>query len=583
MRQPEELDDSASWVRFRRRGVYVNLPRVSEPSWVFRVSRAALLGLWVISLLLLLAGLGRPVAQRTQEARVLETAREMCASTGWRQWMIPKLNGDVRLAKPPLAYWAAAGGFRLFGVNEFAGRLPFALAGWLTIAVLYRFGRGLFDRRFGVLSAGILATSYMFFRHFRLAETDSLAGLFVAAAMYWFWRGSAREASRRTSVLAFNLAGAAVGLAVLAKGPPGVFPVLFFIVWVIVERNWGALRRFAISGGPVTAAVVAGWWFLYARTSPDAHVLIDEMKVVTAGEDHVGPFYEYFPWLLRATAPWSGLFVLGLIWAIRDWRASAAGRAALIWVGVILIPLCCIGNKQDHYLVPLAPGLAMLGALAVYRGWTTDERDARAVAWVMGITVGLMALAPVGVFWMARHSRGSVGPLDFGVMGLIILAATITAVVWRARGLGAGVAALIAGLGVGFAVMIGYWIPSLQGVSHRTAAATLRGSFGDRPYVFYAKDPSFPLIWNLRTVVPCLPTAAELEQALAARPTTVVIAQTKNNRPPPPIPSGLTEAAHFDIGDEKMTLRVYVKVDQLRPPAKSLNRIRFKALGARVR
>jgi 4-amino-4-deoxy-L-arabinose transferase-like glycosyltransferase len=102
----------------------------------FRLSCPIILALWIAALPLLLFGLGTPVVQRTQEARVLETAREMLDSRDWRQWMIPRLNGQVRLQKPPLAYWVAAGSIKVLGVNDFAGRLPFALAGWLTIAVV---------------------------------------------------------------------------------------------------------------------------------------------------------------------------------------------------------------------------------------------------------------------------------------------------------------------------------------------------------------------------------------------------------------------------------------------------------------
>src|SRR5690348_12928750 len=70
--------------------------------------------------------------QRTQEARVLETAREMLGRPV-HNWLVPQLNGEVRLRKPPLAYWVSAGSFELFGVKHWAGRLPMALAGWLTI------------------------------------------------------------------------------------------------------------------------------------------------------------------------------------------------------------------------------------------------------------------------------------------------------------------------------------------------------------------------------------------------------------------------------------------------------------------
>jgi 4-amino-4-deoxy-L-arabinose transferase-like glycosyltransferase len=526
------------------------------PPAPFRLSPALTWTLWIAALPLLLAGLGTPVVQRTQESRVLETAREMLDSADWRQWMIPRLNGDVRLQKPPLAYWVAAGSFKVFGVNDFAGRLPFALAGWLTLAVVYRLGRGLMDQRFGLLSAAILLTSFMFFRHFRLAETDSLAALFVAAGIYWLWKGSV-ETSRRRSYLAFHLAGVAIALTLLAKGPPGLFPLLFFVAWVIVEKNWAALRRFGTSGALLTMLLVGGWWFLYVRTSPHAHILKEELFVVTSGEFHKRPFYIYVPQMLVATAPWTGLFVLGLIWGIRDWRLQPAPRAALLWVGVILVPLCLIGNKQNHYLVPLAPPLAMLAAYAVCRGMDAATREGRTARWVVGITIAISFFAPVGVYWMARHDRGFLQTQDLALIVMTLSAVLAVASVGRRHGLGAAVISYAGGLALCFAVIFGRWRPSLQAVTHRTVAADLRAAFGDGPYVFYGENPSFPLVWNLRRVTPAVPDEQALQHALQQAPQTIVIAQTKNDRPPPPIPPQLKQVAEFDFGDEGMTFRIY--------------------------
>jgi 4-amino-4-deoxy-L-arabinose transferase-like glycosyltransferase len=522
----------------------------------FRISTPLLLGLWLAALPLLLAGLGTPVVQRTQEARVLETAREMLDSQGWRQWMIPRLNGEVRLQKPPLAYWLAAGSFRLFGINDFAGRLPFALAGWLTLALVYRLGKGLADARFGLTAAAILLTSFMFFRHFRLAETDSLAALFVTAAIYWFWRG-ARDERRGHRFAAFHLAGIAVALAVLAKGPPALFPVLFFIAWVIVERDWASALRWITSGALLTTLIIGGWWFLYVRSSPMAHELADELFVVTGGEDHVRPFYQYFPQILVATAPWTGLFILGLIWGIRDWRRQPAARVALLWVAVILIPLCCIGNKQNHYLVPLTPALALLAAYAVRRG-LQGGADARAAGWVMAITLAVSLLTPIGVYWLARHERGFLQTLDLVVIVLTLAVGLASVSVGRKQGLGPAVACYAGGLALCFAVMIGRWRPSLEQVTHRTIAAELEEAVDDRPIRFYGRDPSFPLVWNLHRVVPVCNSPEALQKELWENPQTVVIAQTKNNRPPPPIPPELKKIAEFDPGDEGMIFNIYV-------------------------
>lgn len=519
------------------------------PAWVVLV-------LWVLALPVLLAGLGTPVVQRTQEARVLETAREMFESGDRRQWLVPKLNDEVRLQKPPLAYWAAAGGFKLLGVTEFAGRLPFVLAGWLTLAVVYRFGKGLIDQRFGLLAAGLLLTSFMFFRHFRLAETDSLAALFVTASVYWFWRGARATEGWRGGGF-FHLAAASAGLAVLAKGPPGAFPLLFFLAWVAVERRLSAVTRFLLSGALLTALVVAGSWFLAIHAAPESGILSHELEVVTHGKDHVASFLIYVPTMLVATTPWTGLFVLGLVWAVLHWRGQPAVRVVLLWAAAIVVPLCFIGNKQNHYLVPALPALAMLTAYAVHRGLGADARERATVSWVVAATLVVALLSPGAVVWAGRHERGVIWPLDLALCA-ILLAGTVGSVsLWRKNGLLAGVLGMVAAVAIAFAVTFGRWLPSLEPVSHRTIAAELRSKYGDGPYAFYGPNESMPLVWNLRALIREVKTSEALVDVLRQAPRTVVIAQVKNNRQPPPLPPGLTERQTLETSDEGNVLHVY--------------------------
>jgi 4-amino-4-deoxy-L-arabinose transferase-like glycosyltransferase len=529
---------------------------VTDSSSELRLPRWVVLALWFLAIPVLLAGLGTPVVQRTQEARVLETAREMFESGNRRQWLVPKLNDEVRLQKPPLAYWAAAAGFKLLGINEFAGRLPFALAGWLTLAVVYRFGKGLVDPRFGLLSAGLLLTSFMFFRHFRLAETDSLAALFVTASVYGFWRG-ARATEPRRGGLFFHLAAAAAGLAVLSKGPPGAFPLLFFVAWVAVERRLSAMTRFLLSGALLTALVIGGAWFLLVRAAPESAIVGRELANVTQGHDHPASFLIYLPTLLTATAPWIGLFVLGLVWSVLHWRGQPAMRVVLLWAAAIVVPLCFIGNKQNHYLVPVLPALAMVTAYAVHRGLGADSRERATVACVLGLTLLVALASPAAVLWAARHERGIIDQLDFALCA-ILLAGTIGSVsLWRKNGLLAGVLGMIAAVAIAFAVMFGRWLPSLEPVSHRTIAAELRSNYGDGPYVSYGPNESMPLVWNLRALIPEVKTPERLLEVLRASPRTVVIAQVKNNRQPPPLPAGLTERQTLETNDQGNVLHIY--------------------------
>ena len=70
------------------------------------LTRGKVFALWLLALPVMLIAIGSPEVSRTQEARVLVVATQMLGHPAI-DWIIPKLNGDVRLQKPPLPYWMA--------------------------------------------------------------------------------------------------------------------------------------------------------------------------------------------------------------------------------------------------------------------------------------------------------------------------------------------------------------------------------------------------------------------------------------------------------------------------------------------
>src|SRR6187551_2244696 len=87
----------------------------------------------------LYAGLDSRPVYKIQEVRIAETAREMLASG---DYVVPHLNGELRLQKPPLPYWTTAASYTLLGVNERAARIPSiifsALTAWLLFSWISR-------------------------------------------------------------------------------------------------------------------------------------------------------------------------------------------------------------------------------------------------------------------------------------------------------------------------------------------------------------------------------------------------------------------------------------------------------------
>src|SRR6516225_11283259 len=77
-------------------------------------------------------------------------------------YIVPYFNGELRVDKPALLYWLQVGAYRLFGINEFAARLPSALAALLTVLLCYELGQRMFGPSTGLAGGLILSTSVAF-------------------------------------------------------------------------------------------------------------------------------------------------------------------------------------------------------------------------------------------------------------------------------------------------------------------------------------------------------------------------------------------------------------------------------------
>src|SRR5947209_10649369 len=108
---------------------------------------------------LFLLNLGGPSLWDVDEGRNATAAGEMLEAD---EWVIPTFNATLRSHKPVLLYWLQMTAYRAFGVNEFAARLPSALAALLTILVTYELGRRAFDAATGLLAGLVLASAPLF-------------------------------------------------------------------------------------------------------------------------------------------------------------------------------------------------------------------------------------------------------------------------------------------------------------------------------------------------------------------------------------------------------------------------------------
>jgi len=522
--------------------------------------RAGVAAAWIVAGIVLFVALGNPPVTRTQEARVLETARQMLGSDA-RGWLLPRLNEQPRLKKPPLCYWMTAAAYKIGGVGAGVGRAPAAMAGWLILGLTYLLAWRLFDRRTGLIASTALLGSYLFFRHVRLAETDAPGALFVTLAIWALWR-----ADQSDWPLWPHLAAAAIAGAILAKGAPAIFPLLFVLLYCAVERRWRLLRRFIISGAIVTLAILALPWFIYVAHNQGLTIFASELGNTIRGGDHGGWPTAYLPRLLVATAPWSGLLPLAIVDAIRRCRTDAPIRLVLVWCVAILLPLSIAGNKQPHYLLPLMPPVMLLiGRLLVA---VFDDPAHWARHWCAAVLIGTIVVAAAGIdalLYSAMMQRGRIGMID-----AVVAAAVATAViaVWLAsrRSLAAGFLALLVAAPTLMPLTLGLWAASLENDSPRQLAEQIRRCLGPHTtFASFGPNESLPLCFELQQSIPDLPTPQAVLDRAARDPNLVLISIDKSHRRDEPLPEGFVRVLTLQRDDQVLE---FYRLD----PAAAINR-----------
>lgn len=202
-----------------------------------------------------------PLMDKT-EARYAEIARLM-AETG--NWITPQIDYGVPFwAKPPLSTWLSAGSMSIFGVNEFAVRLPYLLlVGGMVLLI------GKYAKRTHLpfyLPGFILLLIPELFLHAGVVSTDTALTFAVTLTFLSFW-----EATHMGKKIWGYLFFVGIGLGLLAKGPIIIIlcgPPLF--LWMVLQKKYKTVFTKIpwILGLLVTAIVAVPWYYFAEKTTP---------------------------------------------------------------------------------------------------------------------------------------------------------------------------------------------------------------------------------------------------------------------------------------------------------------------------
>src|ERR1700719_2577464 len=192
-----------------------------------------------------------------------QAARNMLASG---DWVTARLDGVAYLEKAPLNYWMMAVAYRIFGVHDWAARLPHALAVVLLCWITYRFGRWAFDETAGLYAGLALSTCVGLFLFTRILIPDAVLTLAITGAV-WAWLHLLELDEEHPLRWSFML-GSCLGVGLLLKGLiAAVFPVIAALAYMALTRSlfsWMAWRRLHLELAIPVALLIAVPWYVVA-------------------------------------------------------------------------------------------------------------------------------------------------------------------------------------------------------------------------------------------------------------------------------------------------------------------------------
>ncbi|MEK8089288.1 glycosyltransferase family 39 protein [Thermithiobacillus plumbiphilus] len=425
--------------------------------------------LFVFALLLFGMGTGHNSLWDIDEPNNAQALKEMFAR---QDFIVPTFNGELRPDKPILNYWVMAGMTRILGFNEWGLRAGAVLFGALLVLLVAWQARRLFDARTGLI-AGILAATALHSQViFRAAVPDPLLIFFSSLGLLSWINGYLHAETRRRDYL---ISYAALGLAVLAKGPIGLLlPGLIIVLFLAWRRDLPHLWRetHLALGIPLFLLIALPWYGLVWWQSEGqwlsqflgTHNL---SRFSNPMEGHRGPVFFYLLTLPLALLPWSILLPQALVAPFRQYgprmiEAAPAQAFLLLWALVWIAFFSLAATKLPNYIWPAYPPLFILIAWRMtqaLRGELPFQKAGLALSFTVLLLIGV-ALSVAGELYLPKSIPGITNlwllGLPFGLAGLAGLL-----LIWRRQTSAALAGVTLSGV-VLTLVLVAYALPQLE-------------------------------------------------------------------------------------------------------------------------
>lgn len=366
------------------------------------------LGLLLICYFVFFFNIGNYALMDVDETRYVSMARDMFHS---KDFLTLYLNGDYFFEKPPLYFWGECLSFAIFGkINEFTARFPVALYGTLSTLIVYFTGKKIVSRRFGFISAVILATTLEFVMLAKFAILDIVVTTCVGfSVMFGFLTQFVQDKNKKYFWWLFYIFS---GLAVMAKGIPGFvvpFAVMFFVT--IANKTFKQVFRpqYILPGFLLFFLIVVPWHLIMFKIHDPLffreYIIKHHLeRFLNSNEiNREQPFYFYFITVLWGLIPWVFSAIAVGITKLKSFKKFAVENLSdrhkfllfnVIAFAVIMLFFSSSSTKLITYILPVYFFTAfIMGAL--WESYVFDEKYKKPVNLSVYILGGICIFAGV--------------------------------------------------------------------------------------------------------------------------------------------------------------------------------------------
>ncbi len=310
----------------------------------------------------------RPFAS-PDEGRYVEIPREMVVSG---DYITPRLNDLKYFEKPPLFYWMQAAVIKVEGINEDSMRFWIILFSILGCLMVYTVGKKCYSSVVGILSAGTLATSLIYYAHSRIIILDLVFSILISGCLWSFFLAFIKknewQQKHRKKLLVAMYAFSA--LACLTKGLAGaVLPGMVCFIWITATNNWKLLREILyVPGILLFFAIFLPWHVLVAYRNDDFlhfyFVVEHFLRYTTSIHNRYKPMWFFIPIVLAGMMPWTGFSLISLKNLFRNIKNRDSESIFFAsWIIGIFVFFSLSNSKLIPYILPIVPPLALITAI----------------------------------------------------------------------------------------------------------------------------------------------------------------------------------------------------------------------------